>query len=322
MKDSVVFMGTPEFARVSLERLAAGGVDVRAVVTQPDRPHGRGNRIATSPVKDCALRLGIPVLQPEQLDENAIAAIRGMKPDFLVTVAYGQILKNDALCVPCRLCAGGKKRACVNVHASLLPEYRGANPIQQAVLDGRPETGVTTMLMEQGMDTGPVLLQEKVAIQDHDTFGTLHDRMAGAGAALLVRTLREFDAITPTTQDSARATYTSKISKEFGLMDWTRDAAALHNHVRGCDPWPVAQTELRGERILVWKTSVDDSPGQVAPGTVLAADSGGILAATGRGALRILELQRQGKKRLPAAAFLPGFPISPAEKFDAPPRRN
>jgi methionyl-tRNA formyltransferase len=317
MKDSVVFMGTPEFACVSLERLVREGFAVRAVITQPDRPHGRGNRIATSPAKDCALRLGIPVLQPERIDESTISAVRDLNPDFLVTVAFGQILRENALCLPCRICACGDKRACVNVHASLLPEYRGANPIQQAILDGRAETGVTTMLMEPGMDTGPALLQQKTPILDDDTFGSLHARLAEAGADLLVRTLREFDTITPRPQDHSRATYTSKITREFGIMDWSRDAAALHNHVRGCNPWPVASTDMRGERILIWKSEPLDESVPAGPGAVLSADASGIIAATGRGALRILELQRQGKKRLPCGPFLLGFPIAPGDKFES-----
>lgn len=318
MKDSVVFMGTPEFARVSLERLARDGFAVRAVVTQPDRPHGRGNRIAVSPVKDCALRLGIPILQPERIDEDTINAIRALSPDFIVTAAYGQILRENALCLPCRVCMAGEKRACVNVHASLLPEYRGANPVQQAILDGRAETGVTTMLMEPGMDTGPALLQQKTPILDNDTFGSLHDRLAVLGADLLIRTLREFDAITPQPQDHAKATYTSKITREFGNMDWDRDAAALHNHVRGCNPRPAAASAMRGERILIWKTEPVEITTQAEPGVVLSADAGGILAAAGRGALRILELQRQGKKRLPAGPFTLGFPIQPGDKFESP----
>ena len=311
----IVFMGTPDFARVSLEALVARGMHVAAVVTQPDRPHGRGNRVLTSPVKDLAVDRGIPVLQPEKLEE-ILPQIRELAPDFIAVVAFGQLLSSDALCVPCRVCAGGR-HACINVHASLLPAYRGAGPIQAALLNGDTATGVSTMLMEQGMDTGPILLQKQIPIAPDDNFHSLHDALAAAGADLLVETMENFEDITPQPQDHSRATYTEKITREHGAVDWSLPAEQIHNRVRAYTPWPSAYTFHGRVRIRLWKTQPQpQAPADAAPGTVLEADNeGGLVVACGRGALRILELQREGKKRQPADTFLLGFPMSPGDRL-------
>lgn len=306
----LIFMGTPDFARICLEYLLKQGFPVKTVVTQPDKPQGRHNRIVPPPVKALAISQNIPVLQPENLPDMQ-RELERLKPAFVAVVAYGQILDDAALCIPCRMCASGPHRACINVHASLLPAYRGASPIQTALMNGDKTTGVTTMLMERGMDTGPILLRDPVAIDDADTFETLHDKLAHAGAALLARTLLEFDSIVPVPQDHGNATYTEKITKQHGRIDWSRPAEQIRNLVRACTPWPAAYTYHNQNRIIVWETRVlPDVETGFKPGTVLSIDdSEGIVVAAGRGRLGIRVLQREGKKRQTFDSFLRGFAL-------------
>jgi len=310
-------MGTPDFAQISLQHLLDDGFPIKAVVTQPDRPQGRHNLLIPPPVKALAIKHGLPVMQPEHLPD-IMEDLKRLAPDFIVVVAYGQILDRGTLCLPCMACQSGTHQACINAHASLLPKYRGASPIQAALFNGDPVTGVCTMLMEKGLDTGPVLLRETVPIEETDTFETLHDKLAAAGAALLSRTLLTFHQIQPEPQDHAKATYTEKITKQQGAIDWKKSARDIHNQVRACTPWPTAYTGHKGNRLILWETTpLDcDTHGRT-PGTVLEMHQElGIIVAAGRGCLAIREIQRQGKKRMPFDAFIRGNKIEPGDIFD------
>ncbi len=308
-KIKTVFMGTPEFAAVSLRALHAAGMAPGVVVTQPDRPQGRGNLMIPSPVKKLALEYGISVCQPYSVE--AIAdKLNELSPDFFIVVAYGQILPRLVLDIP--------SRCCINVHASLLPAYRGAAPINRAIMNGETETGVTTMVLDEGMDTGDILLMEKVSIADDDTAGALHDRLAGVGAGLLVETLRRYDGIAPRKQDETLSTYAPKLSRDSGRLDWNRPADEIRNLVRGCDPWPSAFTFYKGSMIKIWKVEISNAgpASEAAPGTIVSAVDSGIEVVTGAGVVRIREIQREGKKRQTAETFLRGYPISEGERFD------
>jgi len=310
-KTKVIFMGTPEFARASLQALIEAGFDIPAVVSQPDRPQGRGNKIVYSPVKSYALSKGIRVMQPQRASEIA-AKLAALEPDFIAVVAYGQILKPDVLSIP--------KKGCINVHASLLPLYRGASPIQCAIINGEKETGVTTMLMDEGMDTGPILLQQTTTIESYDTASTLQDRLAEIGADLLVHTLDAFDSITPQPQPVCEGAACAPIlCRGHGAIDWERPADQLDNLVRGCECWPSAFTRHNGMRIIVWKAvpmPEEPIPEGAAPGTIIAiSNENGIEIATGGGVLGVLELQREGKKRQGFEEFLRGYRLAPGDAF-------
>lgn len=299
-----VFMGTPEFAVASLQGLLAAGIPVVGVYTQPDRPKGRGNQLTPPPVKAVALRHGLPVFQPQKLrSPEVVEELRALTPELIVVVAYGQILPKSVLDIP--------RHGCINVHASLLPQYRGAAPINQAIIDGATETGITTMLMDVGLDTGPMLVKRALPIGDHETAGALHDRLARLGRETLEETLRLLCAgdLHPQSQDDAASSYAPLLKKEHGRLDWGRAATILHNQVRGLDPWPGAYTTLGGEQLKLFATSAETGNGQ--PGTVVAADAGGIRIACGAGLLLVRELQLPGKKRLPAAEFLRGRQLPP-----------
>ena len=313
-------MGTPDFAGYSLAYLINRGYPVKAVVTQPDKPQGRHNLIVPPPVKTLALQHNLPVFQPESLPDIQ-RELQQVKPDFVVVVAYGQILDTAALGLACRVCATGAHRGCINLHASLLPQYRGASPIQAAIRNGDPITGVSTMLMEPGLDTGPVLLQQEVTIQDQDTFATLHDKLALAGAQLLDRTLRNFETIMPRPQDPGRATYTEKISKQSGMIDWRQSAASIRNLVRACDPWPAAFTYCGKQRIILWDTCVVEGEATgAAPGQIQSIhDKHGIVVATGQARIGIRELQREGKKRQRFDSFVRGQHLAPGTLFSTKP---
>ena len=300
-------MGTPGFAVPSLEALAAGH-DVALVVTQPDRPKGRGRRIEPPPVKVSAERLGLRVVQPSSMrEESVLQALAAAKADLFVVVAFGHILRESVLKLP--------RIACINVHASLLPAYRGPAPIQWAVINGERETGVTTMIMDKGLDTGDILLTDRETISETDTAGSLHDRLARRGAALLGRTLAAFadGSIKRTTQDGARATYAPLLKKTDGLIDWKRPAAAIEPFVRGMTPWPGAYTFWNGVRLKVFKTDLSSAPRDVAPGTVLASPPGELVVAAGDGALSIREVQGASGSRLPVSEFLRGCRIRTGE---------
>jgi methionyl-tRNA formyltransferase len=297
-----VFMGTPEFAIPTLEGLFDFGLDVVGVYTQPDRPAGRGNRLTPPPVKVLAECRGVPVFQPPKLRlPEVVEGLRALAPDLIVVVAYGQILPQSVLDIP--------RYGCINVHASLLPRYRGAAPINKAILDGESETGVTTMVMEAGLDTGPMLVRRSTPIGPEETAGQLHDRLARLGRETMEETLRRLCAgtLAPETQDDSLSSYAPLLSKEDGLIDWSRSARALHNQVRGLDPWPGAYTFLDGELLKLARTLPEAGAGE--PGTVLAAGADGVRIACGEGVLLVRELQLPGKKRLPAADFLRGRPL-------------
>ncbi len=307
MRYRIVFMGTPGFAVPSLEALAAGH-DVALVVTQPDRPKGRGRRIEPPPVKVSAERLGLRVVQPSSMrDESVLQALAAAEADLFVVVAFGHILRESVLKLP--------RIACINVHASLLPAYRGPAPIQWAVINGERETGVTTMIMDKGLDTGDILLTDRETISETDTAGSLHDRLARRGAALLGRTLAAFadGSIKRTAQDGARATYAPLLKKTDGLIDWKRPAAAIEPFVRGMTPWPGAYTFWNGVRLKVFKTDLSSAPRDVAPGTVLASPPGELVVAAGEGALSIREVQGASGSRLPVSEFLRGCRIRTGE---------
>jgi methionyl-tRNA formyltransferase len=294
----VLFAGTPEFALASLQALTNAGIVPFAVLTQPDRPAGRGKRLTASPVKQFALERGIEVLQPVTLKDPAVAAqIAALQPDILVVAAYGLILPQDVLDIP----ASG----CLNVHASLLPRWRGAAPIQAAILAGDDETGVSLMAMTAGLDCGPVYVEEPIAIGPEETAGELHDRLAALGGELLVR---HFDAIVSGTlqaqpQDDDRATYAPKIGKQDARLDWREPAAVLQRRVRAYNPVPGAFFLLDDTPVKCWRAAVVAGSDEAEPGDVLSAGRDGIVVACGRDALRLDSLQRPGKRPVTAAEF-------------------
>jgi methionyl-tRNA formyltransferase len=302
-------MGTPELACSSLAALLQyPEFQVAAVVTQPDRPKGRDLKRQPSPVKELALRSHLPVLQPERArDETFISELKQLEPDLVVVAAFGQILPGAILQAP--------PHGCLNVHTSLLPKYRGAAPIQWAILNDEPQTGITIMKMDAGLDTGDILSQEKTPIQPEDDSETLHERLAKMGAELLVRTIPEYVAgrINPRAQPAEGVTHAPKIKKQDGAIDWTQPARANWNRVRGLIPWPGAFTTLGKEKSLlkIWRSQVVEVPG--APGQILQADKTGLIVGCGRDSLRILTVQREGGRRLSVQEFLTGHPLKPGE---------
>jgi len=300
-------MGTPEFAADSLRAIIEAGMDVQAVVTQPDRPKGRGNLLIPSPVKSLALEAGIRVLQPSRAEESA-EILREIAPDFIVVVAFGQILRRVVLDIP--------RKATVNVHASLLPKLRGASPINRAIINGDKETGVTTMLLDEGMDTGDMLLKEKTPILQDDTASALHDRLAEIGSRLIVETLNNFDSITPAPQNESEATYAPKLTREDGIIKWRSAAVEIRNLVRGCDPWPAASTWHNGAALKILNVdALDSASTNAAPGEIIEAAGGSLIVAAGSGAVSIREIQREGKKRQPVESFLRGYSIKTGDRF-------
>lgn len=299
-----VFMGTPEFALPTLEGLLAAGVNLVGVYTQPDRPSGRGKQLNAPPVKQLATTRGIPIFQPLKLRlPEVVEALRTLAPDLIVVVAYGQILPKSVLDIP--------RYGCINVHASLLPKYRGAAPINKAIVDGEIETGVTTMVMDVGLDTGDMLVKMTTPIGPMETAGEVHDRLAVLGRAAMNETLERLCAGTlhREQQDDALSCYAPMLKKEDGRLDWTRTAAQLHNQVRGLDPWPGAYTFLADEPLKLARTRPLGETHAAAPGTVLAANRDGVQIACGQGVLCVGELQLPGRKRLSAADFLRGCPL-------------
>lgn len=297
----IVFMGTPDFAAASLKALYEAGRDVAAVFTQPDKPKNRGMKLAPSPVKELALARGTPVYQPETLrDGQAESILRAIAPDLIAVVAYGRILPPAILDIP--------PLGCVNIHASLLPRLRGSAPVQWAVLNGETETGVTSMYMAPEMDAGDIIFTRKTPIGEEETAGELYMRLAEMGAGLLVETLQAIEEgrAPRTPQDHSLATYAPPIRKEQAPIDWSRSAREISCHVRGLNPWPVATAELFGTLLKIYAVKPEPGPVTAEPGTVLAANDEGIRVACGDGAVRVLEVQAPGKKRMPAADFLRG----------------
>ncbi len=300
----IIYAGTPEFAVPALRALVEGGANVVAVYTQPDRPAGRGRRLTPSPVKQAALAYGLPVMQPEGLrTPEAQQALAALEPDLLVVAAYGLLLPKAVLDIP--------SRGCVNLHASLLPRWRGAAPIQRAIEAGDRETGITLMQMDEGLDTGRMLARIACPISPGDTAQELHDRLAALGAGLLLRHLPELLAGTleGEPQDESAATYAKKLGKAEARLDWSRPAAELARKVMAFNPWPVAETPWRGEVLRIWRAQALEGSSEAAPGTVIACPREGIDVATGAGILRITELQRPGGRPLLASAFLHAQPM-------------
>ena len=306
MNPRIIFAGTPEFAVPTLHTLHKEGYDVIAVVTNPDRPRGRGRQVMASPVKKAALALDYPVLQPASVKESGFCdTLTSLAPDYLVVVAYGQILTRAVLSIP--------RLGAINIHASLLPKYRGPAPIQWAIINGEQETGVTTMWMDEGMDTGDTLLMARVSIGPEDTAQSLHDRLAKEGATLLHHTLEQLASgqLTGTPQDHAAATYAPLLKKEDGRIDWTKDAQALDAFIRGMDPWPGAFTFLAGKRLRIFRARMLDKKTSQPPGTVLDGFPGDLDVATGRHVLTLQEVQLASGKRLAVTDFLRGCPVPP-----------
>ena len=301
----VVFMGTPDFAVQSLNALVDAGHEVTAVITQPDRPKGRGNKMAFPEVKTRALELGLPVHQPDSVKDGAfLELLKSYDPEVIVVVAFGRILPQAVLDLP--------PYGCVNVHGSLLPEYRGAAPIQRAVLDGRKETGVTTMRMDIGMDTGDMLLQATLPITDEDTTGTMFDKLAELGGKVLIDTLAglENGTVVPVKQDDSKATHAARILKDDEVIRWEDSAEKIFCQIRGLSPAPGAYTWWNGERLKLWKARISDRETGKAPGTVVAISKNALTVQTGKGCLEVLELQPAGKKAMPAQAFSNGAGVA------------
>ncbi len=307
-------MGTPEFAVPSLEALLKSDDQVVGIVTQPDRPKGRGQVLTSPPVKLIAQRAGIPFLQPAKIRvPEFLEPLAAWKPDLIAVTAYGRILHSPILTLP--------PMGCVNVHGSLLPKYRGAAPVQWAVINGEFETGITTMMMDEGMDTGTMLLQESLPIFPEDTSGTLAPRLAVLGGRLLVETIARLKAgtITPRPQNHALATQAPPLKKEDGVIDWATSASNIANRVRGLSPWPGAYTYIGGERWMVWNATQSLGKPDVAPGTIIEVTKQSIQVATGDGVVVLREIQPSNSKRLTVAQYLAGHRVSAGQCFDAEP---
>ena len=300
----IVFMGTPDFSVPVLEALVQEGHEVVQVVTQPDKPKGRGKSVLMTPVKEKALALGLPVWQPERIRRpEAVEQLKELAPDVIVVVAFGQILSRQVLDIP--------RLGCVNVHASLLPKYRGAAPIQWAILDGETCTGVTTMLMDEGIDTGDMLEKMEVPIAPDETGGSLHDKLSRAGAELIRSTLRRLEAgtLVPEPQTEEGTCYARMLTKTMGDIDWNMDTAAIERLIRGLNPWPSAYTHLDGRTLKIWKAQVREGNPEGVCGQIVETGRDSISVKTGNGVLVLQEVQLEGKKRMDAGAFLRGFPL-------------
>ncbi len=324
----VVFMGTPDFAVGALEAIIEAGHQVTAVVTQPDKPKGRGKEMQKTPVKVCAQKYGIPVFQPVKVKEpEAVETLRSYEADIFVVAAFGQILSEKILAMP--------KYGCVNIHASLLPKYRGAGPIQWAIINGEKITGVTIMQMDKGLDTGDMLFQSEVEIASDETADTLHDKLAEAGARLIVEALEKIEAgsVKPVKQNDEESCYAKMLQKSMGKIDWQMEAGKLDCLIRGLISWPGASTVYRGKNLKIWREEVvleqelaaleaqaGQSDGGCAgngrPGTVIRVDKDAVYVQTGDGLLRILEVQPEGKKRMAVKDFLLGYPVKAGDVFE------
>ena len=318
----IIFMGTPDFAASALEKIVEAGHEITLVVTQPDKPKGRSGELQVSDVKACALKHGFPVFQPERikLPEN-VAYLKNYEADIYVVAAFGQILSQEILDIP--------KFGCVNIHASLLPKYRGAAPIQQAIIDGEKTTGVTIMQMAAGMDTGDILLQREIPIDDNETGGGLFDKLSELGAELIVEALPKIERgeLTPVMQDEKLATKCGKLSKNMGKIDFNKNAITIRNLIRGLNPWPSAYTRLDGKMLKIWSAdAIDDKnvkeiAGNVevlknaAPGTVSFVTKDAVGVATGKGTLVLKEVQLEGKKRMLVKDFLLGNKVEIGTSF-------
>jgi len=313
----LVFMGTPDFAVGALEAILAAGHQVAAVVTQPDKPKGRGKEVQMTPVKRCALSHGIPVFQPAKIREpEAVERLRGYGAELFVVAAFGQILPEEILTMP--------KYGCVNIHASLLPKYRGAGPIQWAIINGEKITGVTIMQMEKGLDTGDMLFQKQVEIAPEETADTLHDKLAAAGAELIVEVIPKIEAgeVTPVKQRDEDSSYAKMLTKAMGKIDWSMEAEKLDCLIRGLISWPGASAVFRGKTLKIWEEepveegSFQRETKEAAPGTVVLVEKDAFYVQTGRGALKVKAVQPEGKKRMAVKDYLLGYPMKAGARFE------
>jgi len=308
---NLLFMGTPDFAVPTLKTLHASRHSVLAVITQPDRPKGRGQEMQASPVKRYALEKGLKVYQPEKASApEFVAELAELKLDLIVVIAYGQILRGNLLSVP--------QHFCMNIHASLLPKYRGAAPINWAIINGDKESGVTTMKMDQGLDTGDILLMQKVTIENDDTAQHLHDKLSEAGGALALETVDQLEkgSLKFIPQNDAESTYASKLKKEDGCLHWDQEAEIIRNRVRGLEPWPGAFGFLKGKRMRFCKVETGPGAKEDAPGVVMRVSDYGIEIGTLKDRIIVTEIQPEGKKRMAVKSYLQGHPVEPGERFD------
>ena len=304
----VIFLGTPDFSVGTLEALVAAGHEVVLAVTQPDKPKGRGKEMQYTPVKECALKYNIPVYQPRRVREpECIEELRKYEADIMVVVAFGQILPKDILEMT--------EYGCVNVHASLLPKYRGAAPIQWSIIDGEEVTGVTTMQMNEGLDTGDMLLKVEIPIEEKETGGSLHDKLAEAGAKLCVETLEGLQAgtITPIPQGETTTSYAKMLDKQLGNINWSKSGVEIERLIRGLSPWPSAYTNWNDKVMKIWDASCVSVESDARPGTIIQVTKDSFLVKTGEGLLEVRELQIPGKKRMDAGAFLRGYQVKEGE---------
>lgn len=317
----VVFMGTPDFAVGALESIIQAGHQVAAVVTQPDKPKGRGKEMQMTPVKACAAAHDIPVFQPVKIkDSEAVEVLRSYEADIFVVAAFGQILSEEILSMP--------KYGCVNIHASLLPKYRGAAPIQWAIINGEKVTGVTIMQMDKGLDTGDMLMKTEVSIDERETADSLHDKLAQAGACLIVEALSKIESgdVTPVKQNGEESSYAKMMQKSMSRIDWSKDAAELDCLIRGLISWPGAVTVYRGKNLKIWEeqAAAEDMVNvkydaeyfkDAVPGTVVCVDKDAFYVQTGKGILKVTAVQPEGKKRMSVKDFLLGYPVMAGEKL-------
>lgn len=304
----VIFMGTPDFSVGTLEALVEAGHEVVLAVTQPDKPKGRGKEMQFTPVKECALKYNIPVFQPRRVREaECIEELRKYNADIMVVVAFGQILPKEILDMT--------PYGCVNVHASLLPKYRGAAPIQWSIIDGEKVTGVTTMQMDEGLDTGDMLLKTEIPMDEKETGGSLHDKLAEAGAKLCVETLEALQnkTVTPVPQGETTTAYAKMLDKQLGNIDWNATAIAIERLIRGLTPWPSAYTNWNGKVMKIWESEVAPGASEAMPGTIVKVEKDAFYVQTGDGLLKVCELQIPGKKRMDAGAFMRGYQVKEGE---------
>ncbi len=299
---NIIFMGTPDFSVPALRALVEGGHKVTAVVTQPDKPKGRGKAVQMTPVKEAALELDIPVYQPAKVrEEGFLQQLKDLNPEVIVVAAFGQILPQRLLDIPAY--------GCINIHASLLPKYRGAAPIQWVIIDGEKETGITTMQMNAGLDTGDMLEKRVVPIDPDETGGSLHDKLSAAGGELILSTLEKLEKglLAPEPQTEENTCYAKMLTKALGKMDWEKTAVELERLIRGLNPWPSAYTGLDGKTLKIWQARVLEEEYEGKPGCVVRAKKDDLFVKTGKGTLAITSLQLEGKKRMDAGAFLRGY---------------
>ncbi len=307
---NIVFMGTPDFALPTLQQLHQSNHNVQLVVTQPDRPKGRGRESSPPPVKKFAAENGLPILQPEKSANSEVAqTLSELNADIFIVVAFGQILKENLLTLP--------RHFCMNLHSSLLPKYRGAAPINWAIINGETETGVTTMKMDAGLDTGDILLTDRVPIHSEEDAQSLHDTLATKGASLVLETLRQLETGTlkPLPQDSSLSSYAPKLKKEDGLICWDESASTIHNRARGLSPWPGAFSFLGPKRLSIRKTEIITGEASDSPGSIIRTSDRGIEVGTRDGRITITELQPEGKKRMSAKSFLAGHKLVSGDRF-------